>query len=73
MGFNIIGSHDTSRILTDLGGGRIGSTPTNESIRMLKLLITLLFTVPGMPVIFQGDERGILGSSSYYDEQRYPI
>ena len=73
MGFNIIGSHDTSRILTDLGGGRIGSTPTNESIRRLKLLITLQFTVPGMPVIFQGDERGILGSSRYYDEQRYPI
>jgi len=73
MGFNIIGSHDTSRILTDLGGGRLGSTPTNESIRRLKLLVTLQFTVPGMPVIFQGDERGILGSSSYYDEHRYPI
>ncbi|QOR95140.1 pullulanase [Thermosphaera chiliense] len=73
MGFNIIGSHDTSRILTDLGGGRLGSTPTNESIRRLRLLVTLQFTVPGMPVIFQGDERGILGSSSYYDEHRYPI
>ncbi len=73
MGFNIIGSHDTSRILTDLGGGRLGSTPTNESIRRLKLLVTLQFTVPGMPVIFQGDERGILGSSRYYDEHRYPI
>ena len=73
MSFNIIGSHDTSKILTDLGGGRLGSTPTNESIRRLRLLVTLQFTVPGMPVVFQGDERGILGSSSYYDEHRYPI
>ncbi|MEM2009254.1 MAG: glycoside hydrolase family 13 protein [Thermosphaera sp.] len=73
MGFNNIGSHDTSRILTDLGGGRLGDTPSRESIDRLRLLVTLQFMLPGMPVVFQGDERGLLGSSRYYDEQRYPI
>lgn len=44
MGFNIIGSHDTSRILTDLGGGGLRDTPGNESIKRLKLLSTLQYT-----------------------------
>ncbi|WP_440059028.1 glycoside hydrolase family 13 protein [Thermogladius sp. 4427co] len=73
MGFNVIDSHDTSRILTDLGGGRLGDTPSYESIQRLKLLTTLQFAMPGMPVIFQGDERGLLGDKSHYDEERYPI
>ncbi|ADV64961.1 alpha-amylase family glycosyl hydrolase [Desulfurococcus mucosus] len=73
MGFNIIGSHDTSRVLTDLGGGGLNSTPSNESIARLKLLSTLQYTQPGMPVVFQGDERGITGRQGNHDEQRYPI
>ena len=73
MGFNLVGSHDTSRALTDLGGGSLGDTPTDESIQRLKLLSTLLYTLPGTPVTFQGDERGLLGDKNHYDEQRYPI
>jgi len=73
MGFNLVDSHDTSRVLTDLGGGSLGDTPTNESIKRLKLLSTLLYTLPGTPVTFQGDERGLLGDKAHYDEQRYPI
>jgi cyclomaltodextrinase len=73
MGFNLVDSHDTSRVLTDLGGGSLGDTPTNESIQRLKLLSTLLYSLPGTPVTFQGDEMGLLGDKSHYDEQRYPI
>lgn len=73
MGFNLVDSHDTSRVLTDLGGGSLGDTPSNESIQRLKLLSTLLYTLPGTPVTFQGDERGLLGDKGHYDEQRYPI
>nr|WP_282954180.1 alpha-amylase family glycosyl hydrolase [Thermococcus thioreducens] len=73
MGFNLVDSHDTSRVLTDLGGGSLGDEPTNESIQRLKLLSTLLYTLPGTPVTFQGDERGLLGDKNHYDEQRYPI
>ncbi|MCI4462483.1 MAG: glycoside hydrolase family 13 protein [Thermogladius sp.] len=73
MGFNVVDSHDTSRVLTDLGGGRLGDKPSYESIQRLKLLTVLQFTMPGMPVIFQGDERGMLGDKNHYDEERYPV
>ncbi|NJE03345.1 alpha-amylase family glycosyl hydrolase [Thermococcus sp. MV11] len=73
MGFNLVDSHDTSRVLTDLGGGSLGDVPSNESVQRLKLLSTLLYTLPGTPVTFQGDERGLLGDKNHYDEQRYPI
>jgi len=73
MGFNLVSSHDTSRVLTDLGGGNLGDTPKPEAIKRLKLLSTLLYTLPGMPVTFQGDERGLLGNKEHFDSQRYPI
>jgi glycosidase len=73
MGFNLVSSHDTSRVLTDLGGGNLGDTPKPEAIQRLKLLSTLLYTLPGMPVTFQGDERGLLGNKEHFDSQRYPI
>ena len=73
MGFNLVSSHDTGRILTDLGGGKFGDSPKAEAVKRLKLLSTLLYTLPGAPVIFQGDERGILGEKEFYDSHRYPI
>ncbi|CAD5244189.1 alpha-amylase family glycosyl hydrolase [Thermococcus camini] len=73
MGFNLVDSHDTSRVLTDLGGGSFGDEPTNESIQRLKLLSSILYSLPGTPVTFQGDERGLLGDKNHYDEHRYPI
>jgi glycosidase len=73
MGFNLVSSHDTGRILTDLGGGNFGESPKVEAVKRLKLLSTLLYTMPGAPVIFQGDERGILGEKEFYDAHRYPI
>jgi len=73
MGFNIISSHDTDRLLTMVGGGGLRDTPSREAIDRLKLASTIQFTLPGAPVIFQGDERGIGGRKNYYDEQRYPI
>ena len=73
MGFNLVSSHDTGRILTDLGGGNFGESPNPKAVERLKLLSTLLYTLPGAPVIFQGDERGILGEKEFYDAQRYPI
>jgi len=73
MGFNLVSSHDTGRILTDLGGGNFGDSPDPKAVERLKLLSTLLYTLPGAPVIFQGDERGILGEKEFYDAHRYPI
>lgn len=76
MGFNIIGSHDTDRVLTMVGGGRLFPypNPPREAIERLKMLSTLQYTQPGVPVIFQGDERGLPGIKLYpYEEHRYPI
>ncbi len=63
MGFNLVDSHDTSRVLTDLGGGSLGDRPGNESIQRLKLLSTLLYTLPPgtPPVTFQGGREGPAG------------
>jgi alpha-glucosidase len=55
--FNLIGSHDTPRLLTLLKGKRA----------LLRLAVAILFTYPGVPCIYYGDEIGLggeLGMSS---------
>jgi glycosidase len=56
-----------------LGGGNFGDLPNPKAVERLKLLSTLFYTLPGAPVIFQGDEQGILGEKEFYDSHRYPI
>ncbi|HEY9765784.1 MAG TPA: alpha-amylase family glycosyl hydrolase [Chroococcales cyanobacterium] len=48
---NLIGSHDTSRFLTECDGSK----------EKLKLAAFLQFTYPGMPTIYYGDEIGMEG------------
>jgi alpha-glucosidase len=49
--FNLIGSHDTPRVLALLGGNR----------DLFHLAVVLLFTYPGVPSIYYGDEIGLGG------------
>lgn len=63
MGFNLISSHDTSRLLSDLGGDRAKA----------RLAWALLFGLPGTPVVFQGEECALLGEKEPLDLQRRPI
>jgi alpha-glucosidase len=49
--FNLLGSHDTPRLMTALGGRR----------ELVEVAVTLLFTFPGVPSIFYGDEIGLRG------------
>ncbi|MGG4546930.1 alpha-glycosidase [Rossellomorea marisflavi] len=51
VNFNLVGSHDTPRILTECG----------EDVRKLKLLYTFMLTSPGTPCIYYGDEIGLTG------------
>lgn len=51
--FNLLASHDTPRLLTQLGGDK----------RKLKLAIAFLFTFTGTPCIFYGDEIGLEGEA----------
>lgn len=71
---NILGTHDTARILTVLGGiycknkDEMASrnaylTPENKgkAIKKLKMAAVLQFTLPGVPSIYYGDENGMEG------------
>ena len=72
MGFNVIDSHDTGRLLTELGGGDWGATPPPTALARLRLASALLYAMPGMPVTFQGDECAQLGQK-VGDFERYPV
>ena len=58
---NLLDSHDVSRFLT-LCGGRT---------ERLELAVLLQMTFPGMPCVFYGDEKGLLGESE--PEYRRPM
>lgn len=74
MLFNLISSHDTSRLLTKLGGGRLGGTAGAGSLARHRLASAFLYALPGVPVTFQGDECAFLGAAgNSRDEHRYPF
>lgn len=73
MQFNVISTHDTSRLLTLLGGGTLTSTPSALALARQRIASALLYALPGVPVTFQGDECAFLGSQSNHDEHRYPV
>ncbi|MGZ4161334.1 MAG: glycoside hydrolase family 13 protein, partial [Neobacillus sp.] len=51
VAFNLVGSHDTPRILTECG----------EDIERVKQVYSLLLTFIGTPCIYYGDEIGLTG------------
>ena len=71
---NILGTHDTARILTVLGGiycnnkdemasenAYLNAENKQNSIEKLKMAAVLQFTLPGVPCIYYGDENGMEG------------
>ncbi len=71
---NILGTHDTARILTVLGGKqcsdkeemavtRLSGEEKTRARHLLKLAAVLQFTLPGVPCIYYGDENGMEGYS----------
>ncbi|HEX5523298.1 MAG TPA: glycoside hydrolase family 13 protein [Pedococcus sp.] len=59
--FNLVGSHDTTRIRTLVG----------EDARQVDVAAGLLFTVPGIPMLTYGDEIGMEGE--YGEDGRRPM
>lgn len=59
---NLLGNHDTERILTVL----------KENLNKLKLALCLQMTLPGVPLIYYGDEVGLLGNKDPENRKTYP-
>lgn len=85
MQMNLLGTHDTERILTVLGGER-SEGRSNEYLskkkmndlergtakRRLRMAYTILATVPGIPSVFYGDEAGLEGYHDPFNRMPYP-
>ncbi|MBD7913451.1 glycoside hydrolase family 13 protein [Clostridium cibarium] len=59
---NIISTHDTERIFTVL----------DKRIELLKIIIALQMTLPGVPLIYYGDEAGLEGGKDPENRRAYP-
>jgi len=82
---NFLSTHDTIRILTLLGGERgegmsngekaifrLSDEQRQKAIERLKLAYVILFTMPGIPCLFYGDEAGLEGFSDPFNRVTYP-
>jgi neopullulanase len=59
---NLLGSHDTPRVLSVLGGDR----------EALELAVLLQATLPGAPCIYYGDEVGMMGGIDPDSRRAFP-
>ncbi len=80
---NALGTHDTLRILTCLGTGDQDEARTGKDRRLtpeerrlgaarLRLGALLLFTFPGSPTIYYGDEVGMDGYHDPFNRRPFP-
>lgn len=82
---NIIGTHDTERILTVLGGEdgtgksnaelsvkKLDKNSRFTAVRLLKEISAIQFTVYGVPSIYYGDEIGLEGYHDPFCRRPFP-
>ncbi|MBE6963317.1 MAG: glycoside hydrolase family 13 protein [Ruminococcaceae bacterium] len=81
---NFLGTHDTARILTVLGADtvpgdkaqradfRLSPTERERGSALLKLAALVLFTFPGAPTVYYGDEAGMEGWEDPFNRGTYP-
>lgn len=67
---NLLGSHDVPRILTIMEKAHGRDCP--KATAMLKLMVFLQMTLPGVPVIYYGDEAGLRGGNDPENRKGYP-
>lgn len=59
---NVLGTHDTERILSML----------DNKVYLMKLIVGLQMTFPGVPIIYYGDEVGVEGGKDPDNRRAYP-
>ncbi len=81
---NFLGTHDTARILTVLGADEppaskedratfhLSPVQRERGIALLRLAALVLFTFPGVPTVFYGDEAGMEGWEDPFNRGTYP-
>lgn len=63
---NVLDTHDTERILTLIDKGDA------KTIDRLKLALAIQMTMPGVPLIYYGDEAGLTGGKDPLNRKPYP-
>lgn len=83
-GLNILGTHDTPRILTALGENGVPATREERgayrlsldrwvlAMARLKMAAMLLYAFPGSPTIYYGDEAGLDGFEDPMNRRTFP-
>ena len=85
LAMNLLGTHDTERILTVLSGIKSDGLPNStirnlrlndgerkKATKRLKMAYTINATLPGIPSIYYGDEAGIEGYSDPFNRRTFP-
>ncbi|MDY5612522.1 glycoside hydrolase family 13 protein [Dysosmobacter sp.] len=81
---NFLGTHDTPRILTVLGARkmpkdkakraayRLSPKEREKGLALVELAALILFTFPGSPTVYYGDEVGMEGWEDPFNRGTYP-
>jgi glycosidase len=82
---NLLGTHDTARILNVLGGCNVEGMTYEEMKNMrlspdgralatarLRIASAILYTMPGIPCVYYGDEAGMEGGKDPFNRRTYP-
>ena len=84
-GLNILGTHDTPRLLTMLGAARTPESKDDRAtyrlspeeldmgLARLRLGALLLYSFPGSPTVFYGDEAGVQGFEDPLNRGHLPV
>jgi len=83
---NLTGTHDSIRLATILGNApdqdkldlwekrdfKLDDTNYDISLKRIKLFFIILFTLPGNPCIYYGDETAVQGYKDPYNRSTFP-
>ncbi|MBD5162294.1 MAG: glycoside hydrolase family 13 protein [Oscillibacter sp.] len=83
---NLLGTHDTPRVLTLLGTGpseppmdrtaraeyRMTAEERERGLQLLRAAAVLLFAFPGSPMVYYGDEAGMEGFEDPFNRGTFP-